>query len=58
MSAAYEITCMVEFVIGFFSDRCSLPFVGAEQLRRASLVVNDMPPVVKCNALGNVMNNV
>jgi len=49
---------MVEFVIGFFSNRYSRPFVGAEQLRRANLVGNDTPSVVKYNDLGNVINNV
>ena len=49
---------MVEFVIGFsFSNRYSPPFVGAEQFRRASLVGNDMLPVVKYNDLWNVINN-
>jgi hypothetical protein len=49
VSAAYEITCVVESVIGFFSNRYSPPFVGAEQLRRANLVDNDTASVVKCN---------
>jgi hypothetical protein len=53
VSAAYEITCIVEFVIEFFSKQNSPCFVGAGQLRRANLVGNDMPSVVTCNDLGN-----
>jgi len=65
VSAASEITCLVEFVIGVFffkqvfsSHRYSPHFVVAEQLRRANLVYNDTPSVVNCNDLGNVTTNV
>ena len=44
--------------MGFFLNQYSPPFVGAEQLRRANLMGNDMPSIVNCNDLGNVINNV